>query len=89
MYYVFLLVQYNMFMSDLDELLGTKADLDVEEGDHDRFAHYVSKDEMMKAYIEGVPVTALCGKKWVPSRDPEKFPICPTCKELYNLLFLS
>jgi len=78
-----------MSMGDLDELIETKADLDVDEGDHDRFAHYVGKDEMMKAYIEGSPVTALCGKKWVPSRDPEKFPICPTCKELYNTLFLS
>ncbi|MBU4466278.1 MAG: DUF3039 domain-containing protein, partial [Actinobacteria bacterium] len=32
------------------------------------------------------PVRALCGKKWTPGRDPEKFPVCPTCKEIYESL---
>ena len=27
---------------------------------------------------------ALCGKVWVPGRDPNKFPVCPTCKEIYE-----
>jgi hypothetical protein len=67
--------------------LTTEPKLDHGDGDHDRFSHYVSREDAMKAYIEGVQVTALCGKKWVPSRDPEKFPICPTCKELYGLVF--
>lgn len=67
--------------------LTTEPKLDHGDGDHDRFSHYVSKEDAMKAYIDGVKVTALCGKKWVPSRDPEKFPICPTCKELYGLVF--
>jgi hypothetical protein len=26
----------------------------------------------------------LCGKVWVPVRDPARFPICPTCKEIYE-----
>jgi hypothetical protein len=21
---------------------------------------------------------------WTPGRDPEKFPVCPTCKEIYD-----
>ena len=67
--------------------LTTEPKLDHGDGDHDRFSHYVSKEDAMKAYIEGVQVIALCGKKWVPSRDPEKFPICPTCKELYGIVF--
>jgi hypothetical protein len=29
-----------------------------------------------------VPVVALCGKKWIPNRDPQRYPVCPTCKEL-------
>lgn len=65
----------------------TKADVSTDEGNHDVFAHYVNKVEMTKALIEGTPVIALCGKIWVPHRDPEKYPICPTCKELYSLLF--
>ena len=28
---------------------------------------------------------ALCGKVWVPSRDPKRFPLCPECKRLYDL----
>ena len=67
--------------------LDTQPELDYETGDHDRFSHYVTKEDAMKAYVEGVQVTALCGKKWVPSRDPEKFPVCPVCKDLYGLFF--
>lgn len=78
-----------MLMDNMDTIVETKADLSTDDGDHDRFAHYVHKDQVAEAYIEGKPVVALCGKIWVPSRDPEKFPMCPTCKELFNMLFLS
>lgn len=27
---------------------------------------------------------ALCGKVWVPGRDPKKYPVCPMCKEIYE-----
>lgn len=56
------------------------------EGEHDLFAHYVDRADAVRAAIEGTPVIALCGKIWVPTRDPEKYPICPTCKELYEEL---
>ena len=55
-----------------------------EDGDHERFAHYVKKEKIVESAVTGKPVRALCGKKWVPSRDPEKFPICPTCKKIYD-----
>ena len=32
----------------------------------------------------GTPVIALCGKVWVPGRDPQKFPVYPTCKDIYE-----
>ena len=67
--------------------LDTQPELDYETGDHDRFSHYVTKEDAMKAYVDGVQVTALCGKKLIPSRDPEKFPVCPVCKDLYGLFF--
>jgi hypothetical protein len=60
----------------------TRVRPDTGDGDHDRFAHYVRKSELMNAYVEGQAITALCGKKWIPSRDPEKYPICPSCKEI-------
>jgi hypothetical protein len=55
--------------------------LDTDGGDHDRFAHYARKDDVTRAYITGEAITALCGKKWVPTRDPTRYPICPTCVE--------
>ncbi len=57
-----------------------------DDGDHDRFSHYVPRDKLMQAMVEGIPVRALCGKLWVPSRDPERYPICPTCKEIHESL---
>lgn len=67
-----------------DSDLLTKPDLKVDDGDHDRFAHYVKKGKILESAVSGKAVRALCGKKWVPSRDPEKFPICPVCKEIYS-----
>ena len=68
---------------ELEKLLAEER---VEEGDHDRYAHYVKKDKILKSALSGKPVIALCGKVWVPGRDPEKFPVCPTCKEIYEKL---
>ena len=55
----------------------------VEPGDHERFAHYVRKEKILESALTGEPVIALCGKVWVPGRDPNKFPVCPICKEIY------
>jgi len=76
-------------MGFLDTDTETKADLRLDDGDHERFAHYAEKNEIMEALVNGTPVIALCGKIWVPSRDPKKFPICPSCKEIYDALFLA
>ena len=57
---------------------------DLEPGDSERFAHYVRKEKIMESALSGEPVIALCGKVWTPGRDPQKFPVCPTCKEIYE-----
>ena len=57
---------------------------EIEPGDHERFAHYVRKEKITESAVTGAPVIALCGKVWVPGRDPNKFPVCPTCKEIYE-----
>jgi len=56
----------------------------IEPGDHERNSHYVRKEKIVESAVLGTPVIALCGKTWVPGRDPEKFPICPICKEIYE-----
>ena len=55
-----------------------------EDGDQDRFSHYVPKEKLTEAMVMGTPVVALCGKVWVPSRDPQRFPVCPECKEIWD-----
>ncbi|NHC45269.1 DUF3039 domain-containing protein [Motilibacter aurantiacus] len=57
-----------------------------DDGDHERFAHYAPKDKIVEAMVTGTPIRALCGKVWVPSRDPQRYPVCPTCKEIYESL---
>ena len=67
----------------------------LDDGDHERFTHivlegYTPKDgefvaienSVVDGMINATPVRALCGKVWVPGRDPQKYPICPTCKEI-------
>lgn len=56
----------------------------VEPGDAERYAHYVKKDKIMASAVSGAPVIALCGKVWTPNRDPNKFPVCPACKAIYE-----
>ncbi len=65
------------------------------DGDHERMSHIVlegfkpEKGEFLPAgtsvvesLVTGAPVRALCGKVWVPSRDPKRYPLCPTCREI-------
>ncbi len=67
----------------------------LDDGDHERFTHivlegYTPKDgefvaienSVVDAMVNATPVKALCGKVWVPGRDPAKYPVCPTCREI-------
>jgi hypothetical protein len=40
----------------------------------DGYAHYADKAEITRAAIMGGLVTALCGHKFPPIRDPQRFP---------------
>jgi Protein of unknown function (DUF3039) len=68
----------------VDERTSTKPEYRLDEGDHERFSHYVPRDKLTEAMVMGTPVVALCGKVWVPSRDPERFPVCPECKQIWE-----
>lgn len=58
----------------------------TDDGDHERLAHYVEKDKIVESAVTGTPVKALCGKVWIPNRDPSKFPVCPECQEIHAKL---
>lgn len=60
-----------------------RPDTRTTDGDHDRFSHYVNKAALTRSAVSGEAVVALCGKKWVPTRDGERYPVCPACKEIY------
>jgi hypothetical protein len=62
----------------------TRTQPSIDDGDHERFSHYVQKDKLTDALVDGTPVVALCGKIWVPSRDPQKYPVCPECKKIWE-----
>ncbi len=68
---------------------------DLDDHDHERMAHIVLEGYTPKggdfvsvgpSVVEGMvnrtAVRALCGKEWVPGRDPKRYPLCPTCKEI-------
>ena len=70
----------------IEDTRTSRTESPVEPGDHERFSHYVEKDKLTEAMVMGTPVVALCGKVWVPSRDPEKYPVCPECKDAWEQL---
>lgn len=73
-------------MLDLLENPETK---NTDSDDSEHFAHYAEKAKVTEGYIMGTPVIALCGKVFVPHRDPEKLRVCPDCKEILDALFAS
>ncbi|HZT65294.1 MAG TPA: DUF3039 domain-containing protein [Acidimicrobiales bacterium] len=65
------------------------------DGEHERFSHIVLEGlkpedgefipagpTVVEGIVNGTPVRALCGKVWVPGRDPRRYPLCPTCREI-------
>jgi hypothetical protein len=65
------------------------------DGDHERMSHIVLEGfkpekgdfisagpSVVEGMVNGTAVKALCGKIWVPGRNPQRYAICPTCKEI-------
>lgn len=57
----------------------------------DKCAHIVKTEgdesgvaKVLEARIHGLVLEALCGHRWVPSRDPKQLPVCEECKEIYE-----
>lgn len=55
-------------------------------------AHYVMSPDnketnhayVMRARIDGFPITALCGYTWIPFKKAEGLPVCQECREIYE-----
>lgn len=52
----------------------------------DEVAHIVNQhlpgNSIADATIFGTEVTALCGHKYIPTKDPYKLPVCKACKAI-------
>ena len=78
-----------LFNVDTDTIttpITTTKPVTTDGGDHDKYAHYVKKDLITESAITGKAVRAICGKKWIPTRLPDDFPVCPDCKRIYEQL---
>lgn len=82
-------------MTLIEPTIDNVTDERTAEGDHDQFTHIVvvekgapfrAQDVVMFSRIEGIPIQALCGKQWIPQRDPERFEVCPSCIEEWERL---
>jgi hypothetical protein len=65
----------------------TRTTIDPQVGDpslDNRVAHIAPADQITEAYITGIPIEALCGAAFVPSRDPKGMPVCQACKEIFE-----
>jgi hypothetical protein len=81
--------------TQLEQEIVVESTTKLDEGDHERFKHIVLEgftpkdgefvaldNSVVNGMVNATPVRALCGKIWVPGRDPSKYPLCPTCKEV-------
>ena len=70
--------------SDVIERQETRpSDPDLEEG---KVAHIIRKDDQMRGYVLGEEITALCGEKFIPTRDPYQYPVCEGCRAALTLM---
>lgn len=51
------------------------------EGEH-KGEYVAAGTTVVEGIVNGTAVRALCGKVWVPGRDPKRYPLCPTCREI-------
>jgi hypothetical protein len=65
----------------LEALVADHALAESVEGDH---AHYAHREHLAGSTIEGKAVRALCGVYFVPTRDHDSLPCCPTCRDRFD-----
>lgn len=69
--------------------IDTLVEQDVEMG---KSAHIVKTEPgktaaatVLEARVFGTEIEAMCGERFVPSRDPARYPLCDACKEIMDL----
>lgn len=54
--------------------------------DEPEVAHIARKEAVNRAYVTGEAIEALCGEVFVPTRDPNRYPVCEPCKTVLEQL---
>ena len=49
-------------------------------------AHLVQRLGLTRAYVLGEGITALCGQRFVPTRDPAGLTLCAGCEAMWRRL---
>lgn len=49
-------------------------------------AHYIPKEKIVSASVEGDAVRGLCGRWFVPTSNPDALPVCPACEVMHQKL---
>lgn len=57
------------------------SDPETSEGEPE-YSHIVNKRDWERGYFHGAWITAICGHRFIPSRDPDRYPTCPKCLEI-------
>jgi len=60
--------------------LADSPDLQVSDPGTNLVSHIIPKESHLRGYVLGETVQAVCGEKFIPTRDPSKFPMCESCK---------
>lgn len=71
-------------MTQILDLVETELNQDTESEDNNELAHYAEAASVTEGYVMGTPVQALCGKIFIPSKNPERLKICPICKDIVD-----
>jgi len=60
----------------------TRPELQHGSGDAEHRTHIVKRPPDREARVLRFEVEALCGFRWVPSRDPQRYPVCEACRDV-------
>jgi hypothetical protein len=76
-------------LPSVEEFLDTGLSTNKKNSNNEKWSHYAESTSVTESYVLGTPVRALCGKIFIATRDPEKFPVCPICKKIVEALLFN
>ena len=67
-------------MSQVD----VRPDLDHTQTDEPKIAHIAPAADVNRAYVTDEAITALCDVVFVPTKNPNRYPVCEPCKAVLD-----